>query len=112
MSNITVGCKLPNGLLITVGQKSVVLAGANSSKIIGGYGMTQVDKAFFDAWKLQYANYGPLKTGVIFEQDTQRNAEAVATERGTSVKTGLERLNMDKILPGVTKADYFDTKAA
>ncbi|STM78065.1 Uncharacterised protein [Escherichia coli] len=49
---VTVGCKLPNGLVLEVGQKRVQVAGwrNNAVKIVGGYGLTQVDKVFFDAW--------------------------------------------------------------
>lgn len=37
---VTVGCKLPNGLIIEVGGQSVELNGANASNIIGGHGIT------------------------------------------------------------------------
>lgn len=45
---VTVGCKLPNGLMLEVGPKQVQVAGwrNNAVKIVGGYGLTQVEKAF------------------------------------------------------------------
>ena len=47
---VTVGCKLPNGLIIEVGGQSVELNGANASNIIGGHGITRdVDADLFNA---------------------------------------------------------------
>ena len=40
---VTIGCKLATGLIIGIGGKQVTLNGANSSRIIGGYGLTRVD---------------------------------------------------------------------
>lgn len=111
MPNITVGCKLPAGVIIKSGNKSVQLNGANSARVIGGYGLTQVDKDFFESWKKEYANYGPLKNGLIFDQASQSSAESQAKEQSV-VKSGLEPLNPEKIVPGATKADFADAKAA
>lgn len=105
MANITVGCKLPHGLVITVGGKSVTLAGANSSHIIGGYGMTQVDKDLFEAWKKEFASYAPLKNGLIFEQASRSSAESEAKER-SDIRSGFERLNPDAPFGNVKPEAY------
>lgn len=105
MIHITVGCKLPHGLIIKTGNKSVTLAGANSSRIVGGYGLTQVDKDFFDAWSKEFAQFGPLKNGLIFAQAKIESAEAQAKEQSV-ITTGLEPLNLDKPAAGVKPEAY------
>lgn len=110
MANVIVGCKLPHGLIIkTASGQSVTLNGANSSKIIGGYGLTPVDKEFFDAWKAEYASFEPLKNNLIFEQATERSAVSQATEQA-EVKSGLEPLDLDKPAAGV-KAESHEGKS-
>lgn len=105
MASVTVGCKLPHGLIIKTGGKSITLNGANSSKIVGGYGLTQVDKDFFDAWKTEFAQFAPLKNHLIFVQEKPANAEAQAKEQ-TEVKTGLEPLDPAKPGQGVNAEAY------
>ena len=39
-ATVTVGCKLPNGFVLEVGNQSVVLKGSNDSSLIGGHGIT------------------------------------------------------------------------
>lgn len=109
MATVTVACKLPHGLIIKTGGKSATLAGANSSRIIGGYGLTQVDKDLFDAWSKEYASYPPLKNELIFVQDSASKAEGRAKEQA-EVKSGLERLDRDKPAKGV-KAEAYEGKA-
>jgi len=110
MANVIVGCKLPHGLIIKTGGKSVTLNGANSSRIIGGYGLTPVDKDFFDAWKAEYATFTPLKDGLIFEQANERSAVSQAKEQ-EEITSGLEPLALDKPAAGV-KADSYEGKPA
>lgn len=100
MANITVGCKLPHGLIIQVGGKKVTLNGANSSRIIGGYGLTLVDKDFFEAWSKEFASFQPLQDGLIFAQDSANKAEGQAKEQ-VDLRSGFEPLNFDKPAPGV-----------
>lgn len=38
---VTVGCKLPNGLILEQGAYKVELNGSNSSIVVGGYGLTE-----------------------------------------------------------------------
>lgn len=109
MSNITVACKLPHGLVLTVGGKSVTLAGSNSSRIIGGYGLTSVDKDFFDAWSKEFASFVPLKNGLIFAQDSGAKAEGQAREQA-DLKSGLEPLDIEKPAKGVY-AEAFEGKS-
>ncbi|EFY9786525.1 hypothetical protein NQT21_002459 [Shigella flexneri] len=103
---VTVGCKLPNGLVLEVGQKRVQVAGwrNNAVKIVGGYGLTQVDKVFFDAWLAEHGQQPYVKNGVIFAQDKANSAVSQATEQ-KAVKSGLELLPQKNPAPGVNRND-------
>ena len=90
------------GLNIGIGDKSAKLNGSNSSNVIGGYGMTEVDKDLADAWFKDYANYGPVVDGLIFVQSSEANAKAAAKER-KGVKSQLEPM-VPKEQPGIEEA--------
>lgn len=105
MPNITVGCKLPHGLIIKTGGKAVTLNGANSARIVGGYGLTQVDKDFFEAWKKEFAQFPPLKHGLIFAQEKPASADSQAKEQA-DIRTGLEPIDPAKPAPGVRPEAY------
>lgn len=98
---IIVGCKLPHGLEIQLGGKTVLLNGNNSTDIVGGYGLTyDVDKAAFDQWLLDYKDFPAVQQGLIFAQTTDQKAKSQAKEQA-AVKTGLEGLNPDAPAPGI-----------
>lgn len=102
---IIVGCKLPHGLEIQLAGKTVVLAGANSTDITGGYGLTRdVDKAAFDQWLLDYKDFPAVQQGLVFAQTSEHKARAQATEQA-DVRTGMEGLNPDAPAPGIKPAD-------
>jgi hypothetical protein len=115
-SRVTVGCKLPNGIIIhdehmeeekgtdgAVIRKFVrhgdpiELAGANASMIIGGYGITRnVDGDFMRKWLKDNADFKPVRQGLIFCNDETDGAIDQARERETVV-SGLEPLRADKM---------------
>lgn len=99
MTQVVIGCKLPMGLHIGIGDKSAVLKGSNSSNVIGGYGLTEVDKELADAWFKEYENYQPVKDGLIFVQSSDSNAKAVAKER-KAVKSKMEPMEPSE-QPGI-----------
>lgn len=104
MATVTIGCKLPNGIHLDHEGKRVTLNGANSSRVIGGHGITErVDKAFWDAWLAIHKDYEPVKRGLIFAQNSTRNAEAEAKEKQDN-PSGLEGINPDKPGRGIQKA--------
>ena len=107
MANLTVACKLPHGLFLTVGAKSVTIAGANSSRIIGGYGLTAVDKDFWDAWVAENHTLVLLKNGMVFVQDSGNKAEGQAKEQA-ELKSGFEPLDMNKPAAGITPVSKED----
>lgn len=102
---VTVGCKLPHGLVLEVGSTSVTLNGANSSNIIGGYGLTEgVDKAFFDAWMEKNEHLPFVRNQLVFAQASADDAKASALEKAGE-KTGFEGMSDADMPAGVSKAD-------
>lgn len=102
---VTVGCKLPNGLVVDIDGYTVTLNGANASNIVGGYGLTEnVDKAAFEKWMKAHADQPYVKNELVFAQAKTNSAESKAKENA-SVKSGLEGLPQDKPAPGIEKSD-------
>lgn len=114
MTTVTVGCKLPNGLILEMGKKgdanhkTATLNGANAAavQVAGGYGLTEVDGAFYEAWAKKHHWLPALKSGAIFVQDNRENATAAAIDT-SELRTGLERLDPKAAPKGiVVDADH------
>lgn len=103
---VTVGCKLPNGLVLEVDGKQAIISGYRGEdvRIIGGYGLTQVDKELWDAWLKTHKEQPYVKNGVIFAQDNGNSARAQAKEQ-EKVKSGLDPLPQDNPAPGIKRDD-------
>lgn len=102
-NSVLIGCKLPHGLIIEHGDKTVTLAGKNSSMIIGGeFGITEVDADFWAAWKETHAEFPALKNCAIFEANDADTLDAVASEL-SGEKTGFEGMAQDS--NGITTAN-------
>lgn len=99
---ILIGCRLPNGVEIEAVDASgkmqrVTLLGQNSAQARSpiiilspeDYGLTEVDEAFWAAWKKGFAEFPPLLNGAIFEAKDEKEAKAKHKEL-KDVKTGLE----------------------
>ncbi|QWA89611.1 hypothetical protein [Klebsiella michiganensis] len=100
---VTVGCKLPNGLILEQGAYKVELNGSNSSLVVGGYGLTEnVDKEAFEAWLEVHADQPYVRKELVFAQAKTSSAQAKAKENA-SEKTGLEGLDQNKPMEGVSK---------
>lgn len=105
MATITIGCRLPSGVILDLekdGQtiKSVELAGQRQaqerSPIIiltpEDYGTTEVDESFWSAWKDQVGpDFSLLKNNVIFEAKNRTEVKAKAKD-AKAQKTGLEAM--------------------
>lgn len=101
---VTVGCKLPNGLIIEAGGKSVELNGANASNIIGGHGITyNVDADFFNAWMAAHQDRDMVKNGFVFAHEDAKDTKAEAREK-TGNETKLEAIKPDDKANGVSTA--------
>ena len=107
MAQVTIGCKLPHGLTLEHPSdpkaKPVIIAGSNKELIVGsGYGTTQVDADFWEAWKTAHQDFPALLSGAIFESKTAASIAAVAKEV-EGEKSGFERMPQKAL--GVKKAD-------
>jgi len=102
---VTVGCKIPNGMILEVNKKQVLINGSNSSLIIGGHGITEgVDKDFFEAWIAENKELSTVKGGFIFAHGKTEDAKAEAKDRKKN-KTGLEPLDQEKKPTGIQETD-------
>lgn len=98
---VKVGCKLPNGIIIFLGDTEVTLKGTNASQVIGGHGITEnVDEDFFNAWLAANAEFPPVKNGYIFAHKRIDSLTAEATEK-TATVSGFEPLNPDAMGKGL-----------
>lgn len=101
MSLTTVGCKLPHGLIITVGDVSIELKGQNSTNIIGGHGITEgVDKELFEKWLSLNKDSAAVKNGLIFSHEKASSVRAEAMEKKDN-KNGFEGIDPANPGPGV-----------
>ena len=107
---VFIGCRLPNGLVLTHPQKpemKVVLNGQYAAPTESGlylpprpYGVTPVDAEFWAAWKEAYRGYPPLKNRAIFEAKSVLELEVKAREVEKE-KTGLEPVSKTPVIDGV-----------
>jgi hypothetical protein len=134
-------CKLPHGLTIypevekesdapdasgkrrtvwvEVPEQRVKLNGANSSTVVGrsgrilGYGMTEVDRGFWERWISQHKDFPAVKNGMIASQETRERAMSAAMEN-KSLLTGFEQIepNAPSDQPGVVSTDEAYAAAA
>ena len=105
---VTIGCKLPAGHILHLNpgqpnERSVKLNGANTARIAGGYGFTEVEKDFWDAWIKRNASMQFIVGGMIFCTKSERDAEAVAKER-ESERSGFEPVDPKKAPAGIQPA--------
>lgn len=106
MPNVSVACKLPHGLILELpNAEPVRLNGANHPEAIAGFGITAVDKDFFEAWKTAHKDFAPLVKGLIFAQDRADSIRAEAKDKA-ALKTGLEGLDPEAPAPGIQAENY------
>lgn len=93
---VTIGCKLPCGLVMSYKGKSVELKGSRDSRILNGYGLTpNVDEEFWEAWKKAHAKMPFVKGELVFAYTDKKSAEDMAAEREKE-RTGFEGMDPDK----------------
>lgn len=95
---VTVGCKLPNGMFIDMKDKSgdarrVKLNGANDSRIVGGYGLTEgVPADLITEWLKKNAKHPAVMNKHIFVHSETASAVAIAKEH-REIQTGIEAID-------------------
>lgn len=101
-AKVTVGCKLPNGLVLEHKGISVTLAGSNSSAIIGMHGLTpDVDEDWFNDWLVNNLELPLVANDIIFANTAEKAGDEAKEKKG--VKTGLEPVDPDKPGEGIEK---------
>lgn len=99
-SKVSIACKLPAGLIIRHGDKTVTLAGSNSPTAVAGFGITKdVDAEWFKEWS-EKSQHPAVRNGSIFA-NTAAKVGGEAKEKSGDVKTGLEPLDGTKPGPGI-----------
>lgn len=106
METCVVGCKLPHGLnvdlLVKKGDRKrgipdetqrIPLKGANSARVLGGFGITAgVPKAAFEAWLLSKSRMAFVRNGSVFMVKDEASARDAARERKNE-RTGFEGID-------------------
>ncbi|KNZ84063.1 hypothetical protein [Morganella morganii] len=86
-----IGCKLPNGLTFRHEGKSITLAGANSSLLLNGFGITRdVPADAWEAFEKAFKDQKIIRNGIVFAVTDYASAEDASKERSKQ-KTGLEQ---------------------
>jgi hypothetical protein len=112
---VTVACKLPNGLMIRVGDQEQRLNGPARfitpqpgrvnlnpiEDIVYNAGFTVVDKQLWDAWLKDHKLYEPVKTGHVYAMPNRNEATAKAKDFEKKA-TGLEPI--DPLAKGTIEA--------
>ena len=89
MAKVTIGCKLPNGVILEVNDVRVTLNGVNKSNIIGAtHCTTEVEESFWGAWLADHKTLVAVTSGAIFVAKNANEAAAIVKDNPT--KTGLE----------------------
>lgn len=92
-STYVIGCKLPNGLSFNHGGQKITLAGANSSALVNGFGITKgVPAEAWDAFEKAHKDAPFIRNGIIFAVTDEKSASDASLERSKQ-RTGLEQVN-------------------
>lgn len=121
---VWIACKLPNGLQLRVFEmvtrtettlngtrdfriaqqlgepvrlngNAVAMGDVLSHKVVGGYGLTQIDEDFWNAWLEANQNADVIKNLLVSGHRTKEEASDWAREHA-STRSGLEELVRDK----------------
>jgi hypothetical protein len=109
---VIVGCKLPNGLLLQVGNQTMRVNGRSQYRMPSptrkdrntdvkyADGLTVLNKDFWDTWVKEHRDYAPVKSGAIYASPSR--SDAVAKARDTEeMKVGFEPMDPLKAGLGV-----------
>lgn len=69
--NVTIVCKLPHGIIMQVGEKTLQINGCNGAEDNNNLGLTtRVAADFWQAWLVNNKDHDIVKNGLIYA-DTQ-----------------------------------------
>lgn len=96
---VSVGCKLPNGLLCELGKVGdndytvVRLKGSNDALVVGGFGITEnVSESFWTAWVKKHRAMAFIRNQLVFAMPDAASARDHAQDHA-SKKSGFEALD-------------------
>ena len=95
---IKIGCTLPHGIVLELDNKFVTIAGANQNtseyfKILGEYGLTDVDSDYWNEWKKRNWAFDPLVAGALFEAGKDDKSAKDKAKEQAQLDTGYAPLN-------------------
>lgn len=95
MPKILIGCKLPHGVTLKGSKgQDIVINGMNTTRIVGGFGISYVDESEWAYVTMTYSDFDPILTGAIFTNSTAKVAEIAALgDELADQRTGFEGLN-------------------
>lgn len=93
MSTVTIGCKLPNGIIMDAGETRVRINGWNNNEIAGlSHGITRdVPADLWEAWSKEHAESKLVTNGFIFAEESEVRAKDKAKDNKEQ-KSGFEQL--------------------
>lgn len=88
-NTVVIGCKLPNGFFMQVGDAIHAINGFNASNVIGGHGITEdVPADLWAAWLAENKDRDLVKNGFVFAHGDEKDTKAEAKEKAkTKSKT-------------------------
>jgi len=92
-STYVIGCKLPNGLSFRHGDQKITLAGANSSELINGFGLTKgVSAEAWESFEKAHKEAPFIRNGIVFAVSDEKSAADASLERSRQ-RTGMEQMS-------------------
>lgn len=93
MSTVIIGCKLPNGIFMQVGETRVRINGWNNNDIAGlSHGITrEVPADLWEAWSKEHAESKLITNGIVFAEESEKRAKDKAKDQ-KDAKSGHEQL--------------------
>lgn len=98
---------LRNGVKAAVvinGNNRGLIGKESGALVSGGYGLTYVDREVWEWIKKNYAEWPPIKTGLMFATDSEHVADETKAREAAGLKNGFEPLDRAAITAGVTEA--------
>jgi hypothetical protein len=84
----------PRGKAVRLNGSNSLLTGKRIAGVSGGFGITEVDEEFWNAWYERNKDMDFIKSGAVFMHKSASGAAAISKERA-GVVTGLEPINPD-----------------
>lgn len=108
-THVIVGCKIINGLILSLKEKgqeeeTYTIKGANTKRVVGGYGLTEgIPADFMQRWLAKNARHPAVKARHIFIHGDVKGAEAFAKEH-RDVMPGLAAI--DPVKSGMLNSEH------